>query len=45
MKELVKDKQLSAFKHSGFYQPMDTINEKKKLNDLWNSNKADWKVW
>lgn len=45
MKALVKERQLAAFKHSGFYQPMDTLNEKKKLNDLWNSNKANWKVW
>lgn len=45
MKKLVKEGQLSAFKHLGFYQPMDTLNEKNILNELWNSNKADWKVW
>jgi len=45
MRKLVKEGQLSALKHSGFYQPMDTMNEKNILNDLWNSNKADWKVW
>jgi len=42
---LAKDGQLSAFKHSGFWQPMDTLREKIMLNDLWNSGKAPWKVW
>jgi len=42
---LAKDGQLSAFKHAGFWQPMDTLREKIMLNDLWNSGKAPWKVW
>jgi len=42
---LAKDGQLSAFKHAGFWQPMDTLREKVMLNDLWNSGKAPWKVW
>ena len=45
MIELVKRKQLSAFKHSGFYQSMDTMKEKNILNELWDTNKAEWKVW
>ena len=43
--KLAADGQLSAFKHSGFWQPMDTLREKIMLNDLWNSGKAPWKVW
>ncbi len=42
---LAKDGQLSAFKHANFWQPMDTLREKIMLNDLWNSDKAPWKVW
>ena len=45
MTKLVKENQLSAMKHYGFYQPMDTLKEKKILNKLWDSNKAEWKVW
>jgi len=42
---LAKDGQLSAFKHDGFWQPMDTLREKVYLNELWNAGKAPWKVW
>jgi len=45
IKKLVKNEQLSAFKHIGFYQPMDVVNDKNKLEKLWNSKKALWKVW
>jgi glucose-1-phosphate cytidylyltransferase len=45
MTKLVRENQLSALKHHGFYQPMDTIKEKNLLNELWNSNNAGWKVW
>ena len=37
--------QLKAFRHSGFWQCMDTIREKKLLEELWNSEKAPWKIW
>lgn len=37
--------QLSAFKHSGFWQPMDTLRDKTHLEALWSSGKAPWKVW
>jgi len=37
--------QLSAFKHAGFWQPMDTLRDKNKLEELWASNQAPWKVW
>jgi len=42
---LSKDGQLSAFKHEGFWQPMDTLREKNYLNELWNKGTAPWKVW
>ncbi len=41
---LVEKKQLAAFKHNGFWQPMDTLREKNLLCDLWNKNAAPWKV-
>ena len=45
MEKLTKDGQLSAYKHRGFYQPMDTISDKNHLEKLWQNNKALWKVW
>jgi len=42
---LAKDGELLAYKHSGFWQPMDTLREKILLNDLWNNGKAPWKTW
>ncbi len=45
MESLAKDNQLSAFKHEGFWQPMDTIREKELLDEMWYSNKALWKLW
>jgi glucose-1-phosphate cytidylyltransferase len=43
--KLAKMGQLSAFKHAGFWQPMDTLRDRNKLEDLWTSNQAPWKVW
>lgn len=37
--------QLMAFEHGGFWQPMDTLREKKVLEELWQSGEAPWKVW
>ena len=42
---LVKDRQLAAYEHTGFWQPMDTLREFNILNDLWSSGTAPWKVW
>jgi len=36
---------LAAFKHNGFWHPMDTLRDKKHLEDLWTSEKAPWKIW
>lgn len=37
--------QLSAYKHHGFWQPMDTLRDKNHLEELWQSGKAPWKIW
>ncbi len=37
--------ELSAYKHSGFWQPMDTIRDRAYLEELWKSGQAPWKVW
>lgn len=42
---LARDQQLVAYKHSGFWQPMDTLRDKILLEDLWSSGKAPWKLW
>lgn len=42
---LARDKQLSAFHHSGFWQPMDTMREREILEQEWASGKAPWCVW
>ena len=45
LKKLANLGQLSAYKHSGFWQPMDTLRDKHKLEDMWAEDKAPWKVW
>ena len=45
LKGLAADKQLIAFKHEGFWQPMDTLRDKIYLENLLETNKAPWKVW
>jgi glucose-1-phosphate cytidylyltransferase len=45
MKRMVLNHQLNAYYHKGFWQCMDTMNEKNKLEQLWISGKAPWKVW
>jgi glucose-1-phosphate cytidylyltransferase len=42
---LARDGQLMAFRHEGFWMPMDTLREKQQLETLWESGKAPWKVW
>jgi len=42
---LAGDGQLAAYKHHGFWQPMDTLRDRQNLEDLWASGKAPWKVW
>ena len=45
LETLAKEKKLAAFKHDGFWYPMDTLRDKKHLENLWTSNNAPWKIW
>ena len=45
LEELAKNKQLTAYKHNGFWQPMDTLRDKNYLEGLWNSKNIPWKTW
>lgn len=42
---LTADGQLMAFRHEGFWQPMDTLRERNLLDDLWRGGNAPWKLW
>lgn len=42
---LVQEGQLGVFHHNDFWQPMDTLREKKQLEDLWSSGSAPWRMW
>lgn len=42
---LAKDNQLVAYKHFGFWQPMDSLRDKTQLEQIWKSGNAPWKVW
>lgn len=43
--KLVAEQQLAAYTHKGFWQCMDTLREKQKLEQLWDSGNAPWKLW
>jgi len=45
LKLWTNDKQLTSFKHPGFWRPMDSLKDKTDLNELWNNDKAEWKIW
>ena len=45
LERLSQENQLSAFKHTGFWQPLDTLRDKNYLEELWNSDNAHWKNW
>ena len=45
LEKLSKENQLSAFQHNGFWQPVDTLRDKNQLEEMWNNNKAYWKIW
>jgi glucose-1-phosphate cytidylyltransferase len=45
LKNLVRDKQVFTYKHKKFWMPMDTLSDKKKLNDIYNKDQAPWAVW
>jgi glucose-1-phosphate cytidylyltransferase len=45
MERLAESGELAAYRHAGFWQPMDTLRDKNYLESLWQSGKADWAVW
>jgi glucose-1-phosphate cytidylyltransferase len=45
LEALTSNGDLIAYRHSGFWQPMDTIRDKQRLDALWRSNRAPWKTW
>ena len=45
MERLAADGQLAAFKHAGFWQPMDTLRDKQRLEELWEGGNPPWRVW
>jgi glucose-1-phosphate cytidylyltransferase len=45
MEKLARDGQLAAYRHTGYWQPMDTLRDKMVLEEHWASGDAPWKVW
>jgi glucose-1-phosphate cytidylyltransferase len=45
LEALAAEGHLNAFRHSGFWRPMDTLRDKNELNEMWQSGKAPWAVW
>lgn len=45
LENLANEGELFAFKHYGFWKPMDTLHDNIKLNEMWNKDKALWKIW
>lgn len=45
LQNLAKEGQLFAYHHNGFWKPMDTLNDKKKLEEIWDEGTAPWKLW
>ena len=45
LESLAKDGQLVAFRHEGFWQPMDTYREFTMLNEMWSRDEAPWRIW
>jgi glucose-1-phosphate cytidylyltransferase len=45
LEHLAQNRQLAAYAHPGFWQPMDTLRDKNYLEDLWQTGRAPWRVW
>jgi glucose-1-phosphate cytidylyltransferase len=45
MERLAKDRQLMAYRHTGFWQCMDTLRDKVRLEKMWSEDQAPWKIW
>ena len=45
LKKLIADQQLAAYRHTGFWRPMDNLRDKIMLEDLWQTGEAPWRTW
>lgn len=45
LENLARDGQLMAYRHEGFWQCMDTLRDKVRLENMWNSDQAPWRIW
>ena len=45
LEQLSQDAELAAYRHTGFWKPMDALRDKLELEDLWQHNQAKWKMW
>lgn len=45
LETIAKDGEMTAYKHAGFWSPMDTLRDKGYLEELWESGSAPWKIW
>ncbi len=45
LENIAKDGLMTSFRHRGFWKPMDILKDNKELNDMWDQNKAPWKIW
>jgi glucose-1-phosphate cytidylyltransferase len=43
--DIANDQQLAAFKHTGFWKPMDALRDRNELEQMWQNNNAKWKIW
>ncbi|NDV58034.1 glucose-1-phosphate cytidylyltransferase [Bacteroides sp. 519] len=45
LEEVARNGKLNAYKHRGFWKPMDTLRDNRELNEMWEKGEAQWKVW
>lgn len=45
LEQLAKDGKMHAYRHAGFWKPMDTLRDNTELNEMWDKGQAPWKVW
>lgn len=45
LERLAAEGKMVAYRHTGFWKPMDTLRDNNELNAMWNEGKAPWKVW
>ena len=44
-KKLIADNEFNAYKHNGFWKSMDTFKENMQLDEMWNNDEAEWRIW